>query len=403
MDKAPAISERRLSVIGGLMVAVGPLSITMYTPAVPQIVLDLGTTEAALKASISLFFAGFAIAQLVCGTLSDGFGRRPVVLAFFGLYILATVVALVAPTIEILLGARLVQGIGAAAGVSISRALVRDLFVGQQSSRLLNAMAIIVAAGPTVAPTIGSLFLMFGGYHSIFALMCLHGVIVSALVYFLIPETVNYDPGRIRFRGLSRTFGTLLTSRDFMLPTLAIAGVTGAIYGQATLLPFILISRVGLTPLEFGLGMFLQSGVYLIGSLSARHWLFRKQAIELVPFGLFLTGSGSVLLVITLFGGEPSFLGVMGPVAIFAFGAAHSNPCFMTAAFSAFPNTAGAASSLNGFMQLGVGFLAGMLAILIGDPVIAMGTIIPACVAAASISGTIWYRKTQRTPRLPPN
>lgn len=385
------ISERRLSIVGGLMVAVGPLSITMYTPAVPQIVIDLGTTEAALKGTISVFFAGFALAQLVCGTLSDGLGRRPVALAFFAFYVLATLVALVAPTIEVLMAARLMQGIGAAAGISISRALVRDMFTGQQSSRLLNAMAIIIAAGPAVAPTLGSIALLFGGYHAIFLLMLFHGLSVIGLIYFLVPETVSFDPGRIRLKRLVATFGALFKSREFLLPTIAVSGVTGSIYGQATLLPFILITRVGMTPLQFGMSMFMQSGMYMLGSLSARYWLHRVDAVRLVPFGLIVTAFGAAVLAFDVFMLEPGFFSIMVPVALIAFGSAHSNPCFMTASFSPFPTAAGAASSLNGFMQLATGFLAGMLAIFIGDPLIAMGIVIPGLIAIGCICGLIWY------------
>ena len=116
------MSERRVGLIGALLTAVGPISMAVFTPAMPELVHAFGTTEAAVKLTLSLYFAGFAFAQLVCGPLSDGFGRKPVIVAFMGIYLVATLVAILAPTIYVLIAARLLQGVGAAAGVAISRA-----------------------------------------------------------------------------------------------------------------------------------------------------------------------------------------------------------------------------------------------------------------------------------------
>src|SRR5690606_40003232 len=113
------------------MVALGPLSVAIYTPALPTIVADFGTSDAAGKLTISVFYIGLAFGQLVCGLLADGLGRRNVALCFFTLYVIGAVGCLFAPSIEALIVARAVQGTGAAAGLVISRALVRDLFSGQ--------------------------------------------------------------------------------------------------------------------------------------------------------------------------------------------------------------------------------------------------------------------------------
>lgn len=94
---APLMSERRVSLIGGFMVAIGPISLALFTPAMPEIVRDFGTTEAAVKMALTLYFAGFAFAQLVCGPLSDGFGRRSVTIGFMAIYLLGSMIALFAP------------------------------------------------------------------------------------------------------------------------------------------------------------------------------------------------------------------------------------------------------------------------------------------------------------------
>ena len=138
MNVTPLMSERRVGVIGALLAAIGPISMALFTPAMPEIVHAFGTTEAAVKLTLSLYFAGFAFAQLVCGPLSDGFGRKPVVTAFMGIYLVASLAAIVAPTIHLLIAARFMQGVGAAAGIAISRAIVRDLFAGERSARIMT-------------------------------------------------------------------------------------------------------------------------------------------------------------------------------------------------------------------------------------------------------------------------
>ena len=117
------MSEARVGLIGALLCVVGPISMSLFTPAMPEIVHAFGTTEAAVKLTLSLYFAGFACAQLVCGPLSDGFGRKPVIYAFLAIYLVGSLAAVFAPTIQVLIAARVLQGVGAAAGVAIARAI----------------------------------------------------------------------------------------------------------------------------------------------------------------------------------------------------------------------------------------------------------------------------------------
>src|SRR5690606_30791872 len=155
--------------------AIGPISMALYTPAMTEIVRAFDTTEAAVKMTLSIYFAGFAIAQLICGPLSDAFGRRPVVMGFMGIYAVASMIAVMAPTIELLILARFLQGIGAAVGVAVSRALVRDLFTREQSARIMNLIGVILSIGPAVSPTIGGLTMELAGWHAIFLLMLAFG------------------------------------------------------------------------------------------------------------------------------------------------------------------------------------------------------------------------------------
>ncbi|MDZ5699359.1 multidrug effflux MFS transporter [Chelativorans sp. M5D2P16] len=387
---SPVMSERRVSLLGAMLIAIGPLSMALYTPAMPQIVEFFGTSEAAVKMTLSLYFAGFAVAQLFCGPLSDGLGRKPVTLAFMAVYAAASLLAVLAPTIEVLIVARFLQGVGAAVGIAVSRALVRDLFTHEQSARIMNLMGIILAIGPALAPTIGGLTMEFAGWHAIFLIMLAGGFLVTIVVQLAMRETVSRDLARIRPRGLARAYGTLLASPYFMTSSLVVAGSVGAMYTQATVLPFILMERVGLSPSQFGVGMLMQSGMFFAGSVSVRFLMRRTSAYRLVPVGLGFIALGSTLLAYGLNTASPSFLRVMGPVAFYAYGIAFVMPAMMTASLAPFPHMAGAASALAGFMQMGGGLLGGSVAALIGEPVFAMSVVIPAMGASAILSWILW-------------
>ncbi|MCT8999358.1 multidrug effflux MFS transporter [Chelativorans intermedius] len=389
---APIMSERRVSLIGAMLVAVGPVSMALYTPAMPEIVAAFGSTEAMVKMTLTAYFAGFAFSQLFCGPLSDGLGRKPVTFLFMGIYVLASLLALLAPGVEVLMAARFLQGVGAAVGVAVSRAVVRDLFTHEQSARIMNLIGIILAVGPALSPTIGGLTMELAGWHAIFLLMLAGGLAIMLVVQLYMRETVARDLSRISLRGLARAYGTLLGSRYFVTSSLVVAGSVGALYTQATMLPFILMGRVGLSPSQFGVGMLMQSGLFFAGSLAARLLMGRLGAQRLVPIGLGFIALGSALLILLLNAAPPSFLSVMGPVGFYAFGIAFVMPAMMTALLAPFPQTAGAASALAGFMQMGGGLAGGSVAALIGDPVLAMSIVVPAMGATAIAAWLAWRR-----------
>jgi DHA1 family bicyclomycin/chloramphenicol resistance-like MFS transporter len=270
MTDSPVMSERRVSLIGALLVAIGPISMALYTPAMTELVRYFDSTQSVIKLTLTIYFGGFACAQLIAGPLSDALGRRPITIAFMGLYCLGSILALSAPTVEILIAARFLQGIGASAGIAISRALVRDLFTHEKSSRIMNLIGIILALGPAFAPTLGGLMLPIFGWRSIFFLMMVIGFSVIAVTIFAMKETVVADKSRLNFRELGRSYKMVLTDRHFVTASLVIGGALGAIYAQATFLPFILMGDVGLSPSQFGASMLAQSGSFFFASLVCR-------------------------------------------------------------------------------------------------------------------------------------
>ncbi|MEJ1159836.1 Bcr/CflA family efflux MFS transporter [Prosthecomicrobium sp. N25] len=395
---APLLSATRTSVIGAILIALGPISMALYTPAMPTLVTAFGTTIATIKLTLTLYFAGFALAQLACGPLSDAYGRRPVTLAFMGLYLLASLAALLSPSVHVLLAARFLQGVGAAAGVAIARAIVRDLFEGQQSARIMNTMGIMLALGPAISPTIGGITLDLAGWHAIFALMVVYGAVVVGMVLFVLPETNRApDPARARPAMLVAAYGTLLREPRFMLPAAVLGTALGALYALGTMLPFVLIDRAGLTPTQFGLGMIAQTGSFATGGFLVRKLLIETDAQKLVRPGILIGLAAALVLAVLMRTVPPSYIAVMGPIGVYAFSLALIMPGPSTTALAPFPHMAGAAAALLGFMQMGGGLVGSLAAALFGDPVKALATILPVMMAMALLADIAYLRLTRRT------
>ena len=386
------MSERRVTIVGAVLAGLGPASLSLFTPAMPEIVHAFGTTEEAVKMTLGLYFAGFALTQLVCGPLSDGYGRKPVTLAFLGIYLLGSLGALIAPSIDVLILSRLLQGAGAAVGLSLSRAIVRDLFAHEQSARILNLITLILALAPAIAPTVGGLVMEVAGWHAIFSIMFLMGVASLLTVRFALVETVERDPSRVRLGAVMRTYRTLLGSGYFLFSSLVIAGTLGAYYTQATVLPFILMDRLGLTPAQFGLAMLFQSASFISGSLVMRSLIPRYGAYRMVPVGLGISSLGAAAMAVLLGLYEPTFLSVALPMAMFVFGNSFVMPAMSAATVAAFPDNAGAASSLSGFLQMGSGFLGTVVAGILGDAMLGMSVVVPLMALGAVLAWLAWRK-----------
>lgn len=373
----PIMTTRRTAILGALLMAIGPISMAIYTPAMPELVKAFGTTEAAIKISLSLYFAGFALAQLVSGPASDAFGRKAASLVFLSIYLAGGLIAVFAPSVEFLLAARLIQGIGVSVGMTVARAIVRDQFVGSEASSILNLIGIMLAIGPAIGPTMGGLSLAAFGWHSVFWLMVGFGVISVIAVVFFLRETTVPDRKLIRPGNLVRAYAELLRNKRFLFAAMIMAGSVGALYAQATMLSFILINEVGLTPTGFGLSMLMQSGAYFSGSVALRFLVKILGDRHSAILGLCCSGIGGTLMILSVFFLEPSFITIMGPVAVATFGIALITPYIVTAAMAPFPHIAGSASAMMGFIQMSSGFIGGVAASLIGSPLLAFGTVIP--------------------------
>ncbi len=389
------MSERRTSMLGAMLATLGPISMAIYTPAMPELVAAFHTTEAAVKMTLSLYFAGFSVAQLLAGPLSDAFGRRAATLLFVGIYMAGSLLSAFAPDIEWPLAGRLIQGIGASVGITVARAIVRDQFTGSEASRIMNLIGIMIAIGPAIAPTIGGLALAALGWQSVFFLLIGFGLMICLTVLAFMRETSTPDRRRALPGPLFRAYAELIREPRFVSASLVLGGSIGALYAQSTMLPFILIKIVGLSPTAFGMGMLMQSGSYFLGSVCLRMTSSRLHGDGSVRVGLGLLAISGVMIALSVQFVTPSYLSIMGPVAFLAFGLAFLTPHMTTSGLYPFPHIAGSASAMMGFIQMGGGFLGGVTASLIGMPLSAFGIIIPA-MALIAVTSYVWFVRASR-------
>lgn len=380
------LTTRQAIFIGTAMASVGSFATALYTPAMPTLVQVFGTDIATIKLSITLYLLGFGLSQLVVGSLSDAIGRRPVSIGFFGLYLVASLVAMVAPNAGVLLAARLFQGVGAAVCQTIARAVVRDCFEGPTAVRVINAINAALVIGPLVAPTLGGMIIEFFGWHATFVAMVLHGVLVVALVISMLPETAPATGlERLKLRSIAGDYYAVARDPGFARLALINGFVMGTIYASPSMLPFVLIDRIGLNPIQFGMSMLLQSGSYLVGTQVFRLLLPRLSMKVLLRIGIAGALLGSGLLALSMIFLSPTVLRVMAPAGLIAFSISWLVPITIAEALQPFPEKAGAASALIGFIQIACGFLGTIGAALLHDPIVAITVVYPGMVLIGSL------------------
>jgi DHA1 family bicyclomycin/chloramphenicol resistance-like MFS transporter len=326
-----------------------------------------------------------------------------VALSFFLLYLVGSVVAVFAPTITWLLVARALQGIGAAAGVATARAVVRDQYTGQASARIMNLIGLIFAIGPAISPSLGALLLRTLGWHAIFALMVVYGLVVVGVTIFAISETnPNINPAAARPANILRSYAALARDRTFMRFSLILSSAFGGLYTLPALLPFVLIGKVGLTPTQYGLATLIQTASYAAGNLVTMQLLRRYEADRLVPFGIAIVVAAAMILAVGLRIFPPSLPTIIGPTALWGFGSAWIVPGATTGALANAGGRAGAASAFMGFLQIGGG-LAGSLiaAMLFVDAFEALINVMPLLAIAGAIGYALLGGGIQRRRRKP--
>ncbi|TAN47520.1 MAG: Bcr/CflA family efflux MFS transporter [Rhodospirillales bacterium] len=344
------------------LVAIGPVSTDLYLPSLPAVMRAFKADVAETQLTLSAFMAGFGLMMLVYGPLSDRFGRRPVLLSGMALYALASVFCLLAPSIEVLIVGRFLQALGASCGPVLGRAVVRDIYGREGSARVLSYMASAMAVAPAVAPILGGFLETLFGWRSNFVALLGFGAAMTLALFLLLPETNRHQDGEALSPGrLLANMLALMKDRRFMGYTVTLSFSFAALFTFISGSSFVLIDVMGVAPGNFGFCFAAVVAGYMSGSLIAGRFTASYGLDRMIGLGVWLgVGAGGLLTVLALLG-PTHWAAVVGPMSLMFFSVGLVLPNSSAGAIGPFPQMAGSASSLLGFLQTGTGALAGML------------------------------------------
>jgi len=344
----------------GSITAIGPLAIDLYLPAFPELARALHTSEAMVQLTLTATLVGLAVGQVVIGPLSDSVGRRRPLIAGIATFALASVLCALAPTIELLIAGRFVQGVGGAAGTVLAQALVRDLVEGPMVARILSRLILVIGAAPILAPSLGGQLLGLAGWRGLFWALAGFGVVMTGVVATFVRETL---PGerrqRLGLRTTAQRYRRVVADRRYLgYGAISVCGFL-TVFGYVSGSSFAYQEVHGVSPQAFGL-LFGLNGVGLVcaSQLNAR-LVLRVPPFTILRRALPLAGVGALALLLTTTTGAFGVVGLAVPLFLIVTSLGLILPNSGALALNRHPKSAGTAAALVGMSQFVVGGLAG--------------------------------------------
>ncbi len=358
---AAPVSPGRAALALTLLLGLQPVTTDIYLPALPMLTRELAAPMASAQLTMSALILAFGLAQLFWGPVADRVGRRPVLLWGLSLYTVASVGAMLAGSIDTLIGWRVLQGASMAAAVVGARALVRDLYEPHEGTRVmslgLSGLGLIAITGPMLGGAVATAW----GWRSALAVVSVMGAVTLAFVVWRLPETLQQrNPTATRWRPLLQRWAQIARHPVFVAWTVLISCSYGGLFTVLAGSSFIYIELLGLTPAAYGLAMGSGSVAYLAGTMVCRRWIVRHGMGGAVKRAGGFTLAGGALLVLAALLGLLNVWAVLLPQWLFCFGHGVHQPCGQAGAVGPFPQAAGAASALAGFVLAATAFVVGL-------------------------------------------
>ena len=358
-----------LTVLLAALSAIGPLTTDMYLPSLPDIARLLGASTAETQLTISSYLVGFAIGQIFYGPLADRHGRKPVLIGAMALYCAASLVCALSTSIEMLIAARALQALGGAGGIVLARAIVRDLYSGARAGRELSLIGAVMALAPVLAPLIGGVLQTALGWRSVFFTLVVAGLAGAAIVWPLMPETLSQRAAHpVTPASMLKSYRIVARNPAYLaylgIASTSFAGLFAWISGSS----FVLQYLYGLTPFQFGVAFAVGSAGYMAGTTLAARLVMRHELDRTLGYGAAAMAGGGIAMVIAVALGLMSAAALVLPMALYLAGLGMVLPQAIAGAMTPFPERAGAASALLGFVQQSTAALCGALVgVLLGS------------------------------------
>lgn len=391
---APAKPTWRLVLLLGSMIATGALSIDMYLPSLPTIARDLHGAAGSAEPSVSAFFIGLSIGQLIYGPLSDRVGRRGPLLAGLCLYVAASLACAAAPSLPVLIGARFVQALGACSAMVIARAVVRDRFDHTQVVHVLSQLMLVMGVAPTLAPLAGGYLVAVSSWRALFIVLALFGAGLCAIVYAVLPESRSLEDRRhAQGEAVLATYLTLFRSPRIAGFALAGACAGAAMFTYIANSPELAIRTFGFTPEGFAWLFGANAAGYIASAQLNRRLVGRFGSATILTsaiVGAILPALAMALAAANHFAGV---YGVFGPLFLIMASLGFTQPNAAAEALNADPRRAGAIASFTGSANFLLGASLSTLCSLFHDGSgLAMALVITASLIAALAAARIGAR-----------
>ncbi|GAA3875230.1 multidrug effflux MFS transporter [Celeribacter arenosi] len=346
----------RSALVLGLMSAVGPFAIDMFLPALPNIAASLDATVAATQGTITFYFLAFGLAQLIYGPWADQAGRKLPIYVGLVLFLAGSIAASLAPTITMLVWARVLQGAGAAALMVVPRAIIRDQYTGYEATRLMALIMLVFSVSPMFAPLAGAGLIAVTGWRAIFGSMAIAAIAAIVITATLQPETLPKEHRvAINLRTIGRGIATLLRDPVFLGLTFVGGFGMAAFFVFIASASFVYVETFGLTPTQFSLAFTVNAMGFIGASQMAAPLMQRHGALKIILVGVSGFFTAMVFLFALALMGFAS-LGVIIAGLIIGFAAMGLViPTTMVSALDPHGDIAGLASSLGGTLQMVAG------------------------------------------------
>lgn len=382
----------------------GPLTMSIYTPVMPSVGHDLVSSPDSVKLTLTTYMLGFAVGQLFYGPLSDRYGRRPVLIGGLLFFTVTTFACSFASSIGDLIVLRILQGLGAASGSVLGRALTRDAYTFQEMPLVMSWISLGQNIAPSLAPTVGGFLGEWLSWRATFWFVGGFGTILLVVTTLGLGETNKYRSDRIDLSSLLRGSGEMLRDRRFLGHILPLGFAFALNFGMLAGVPFILQETLGFSPKEFGLIVLLSVGGFTAGTFLNNRLVGRVSPISIIQFSGWFHVAALVGMAALSLAEVVTWWAIVGPHMLLSFGTGMIVANANAGAVGMYPKLAGTASSLAGLAQMGMGAMGTVtVAILsvIGSRYIAMPLVIGlAPFAIATVLSARLLRPGSGAPKL---
>lgn len=347
-------SSKYIVVILACLVAFGPLSIDMYLPALPMIGANLSASAESVQQTITVFLIGFSIGMLIYGPLSDHYGRKKLLMSGIVIYLIATLGSIFAPTVEFLLGSRLLQAFGGASASVLARAIVRDLYAVKDAARILSWMQIITMIATLISPILGSLLMSYFGWQSIFVFLFIFAVLCLTMYGTQLSETLEQEHRLPSIMSVFQSYWKIATSAKGLAYIFCMASAFSGMFVYITASPFVFIQHFGLSSNEyaylfaaniFGIMMMTFANTFFVGRVGPQKMIqFSSTVLFVASLLLFILGINNA-----------GMWSIMFAVGLFIAMTGSLNANCIASLMGIFSKQAGAAAGLAIATQFGAG------------------------------------------------